>query len=73
MQRKEEGTHVIDIYFFPGVSNDDRIEFVHFITRHLQTKGIDIKERISLYCPKCGTEVIDQKIVDIRIEHASWI
>ena len=66
MRQVEEGTGELEIYFYPGVSEFDRITFIHFIAGHLRAKGIDIHEQIRLYCPKCGKEVTDRKAIEAR-------
>jgi small GTP-binding protein len=64
----EEGTGELEIYFYPGISDFDRVTFTHFITDHLHTKGINIRERFHLYCPKCGREVKNIEAIEIRIK-----
>src|SRR6185295_14806377 len=63
----EEGTSELEIYFYPGISDFDRVTFIRFVTDHLRTKGIDIQEQIRLYCPKCSREVINREAIDARI------
>ncbi len=67
MRQIEEGTGEIEIYFYPGVNEFDRVTFIRFITDHLKTKGIDIKERIRLYCPSCHKEVQNREAIENRV------
>jgi predicted MPP superfamily phosphohydrolase len=67
MNQIEEGTGELEIYFFPGINDFDRVTFIRFITDHLRIKGIDIHERIRLYCPKCGREVTNQEAIKVRV------
>ena len=69
-EQVEEGTGELEIYFYSGVSDFDRITFTRFITDHLRTKGIDIYERIRLYCPNsnCRKEVTNREAIEARIE-----
>jgi WD40 repeat protein len=50
IQQVEEGTGELDIYFYPGLSDFDRVTFIRFVTDHLRAKGIDIREEIRLCC-----------------------
>jgi small GTP-binding protein len=68
IRQVEEGTGELDIYFHPGVSEFDRVTFVRFITDHLRTKGIDIRERIRLYCSHCGEEVENLDAIERRVQ-----
>lgn len=67
MYQVEEGTSELEIYFYPGVKDFDRVTFIRFITDHLYTKGINIEERIRLYCPKCKNEVQDRAAIEARV------
>jgi len=67
MQQVEEGTGELEVYFYPGVSEFDRVTFIRFITDHLRSKGIDIEERIRLYC-RCGEEVKNRDAVEARVQ-----
>nr|VFJ65803.1 MAG: WD domain-containing protein, G-beta repeat-containing protein [Candidatus Kentron sp. FW] len=69
MRQLEEGTGEIEIYFEDGISEFDRVTFIRFITDHLQAKGIDIKEEIRLYCPKCAKEVTNREAIETRVEN----
>jgi small GTP-binding protein len=71
MQEKSAGTAELEIYFYPGVDEFDRVTFIRFITDHLRTKGIDIHERIRLYCPRCGNEVTNLDAIRSRIKDGS--
>lgn len=68
MHQVEEGTGELEIYFYSGVSEFDRVIFIRFITEHLHTKGIDIQERIRLYCRKCTKEVKNQDAIEARVQ-----
>ena len=70
MKQISEGTGELEIYFYPGVSDFDRVTFIRFITNHLHTKGIDIQELIRLYCPnaKCGKEVTNREAIETRVK-----
>ena len=68
MQHVEEGTGELEVYFGPGITEFDRVTFIRFITDHLRTKGIEIEERIPLYCPQCGEEVKDQEAIERRVQ-----
>jgi predicted MPP superfamily phosphohydrolase len=68
MQQVEEGTGELEIYFHPDTSEFDRVTFIRFITDHLHTKGIDIQERIRLYCPQCGEEVENRTAIEARVQ-----
>jgi GTPase SAR1 family protein/predicted MPP superfamily phosphohydrolase len=67
MRPVEEGTGELEIYFYPDVSEFDRVTFIRFITDHLRSKGIDIEERIRLYC-RCGEEVKNRDAVEARVQ-----
>ncbi len=67
MQQVEEGTGELEIYFYPGLSEFDRVTFIRFVTDHLRTKGIDIQEQIRLYCAKCAKEVTNREAIEARI------
>jgi len=67
MQQTAEGIGEIEIYFYPGVSDFDRVTFIRFITDHLNTKGLDIRERIRLYCPQCQNEVRNREAIAARV------
>ncbi|MCP4349845.1 MAG: TIR domain-containing protein [Desulfobacterales bacterium] len=64
----DEGMGELDIYFYPGVNEFDRITFIRFVTDHLRAKGIDIEEHIRLYC-KCGKEVKNREAIEIRVKN----
>lgn len=68
MRQVEESTGELEIYFYPGISEFDRVTFIRFVTDHLRTKGIDIEEQIRLYCPECSREVTNQDAIEIRIQ-----
>lgn len=67
MHQTAEGVGEIEIYFYPGVSDFDRVTFIRFITDHLNTKGLDIQERIRLYCPQCQNEVQNRAAIAARV------
>lgn len=67
MRQVEEGTGELEIYFYPGVSEFDRVTFIRFVTDHLRAKGIDIQEQIRLYCPKCAREVTNREAIETRV------
>jgi len=69
MRQVEEGTGELNIYFNSGISDYDRITFIRFVTDHLRTKGIDIREEIRIYCHRCGKEVTNREAIDARIEN----
>ncbi len=66
MHQMEENVGELEIYFQPGVGEFDRVTFIRFITDHLRTKGIDIEERIRVYCPQCGKAVEDWDAIEMR-------
>jgi small GTP-binding protein len=68
MRQVKEGTGELEIYFYPGVSELDRITFIRFITDHLHAKGVDIQEHIRLYCHRCGKEVVNQEAIEARVQ-----
>ena len=68
MRQVEEGTGELEIYFYPGVSEFDRVTFIRFVTDHLRAKGIDIQEQIRLYCPKCAREVTNREAIEARVQ-----
>lgn len=70
MRQVEEGTGDLEIYFQSGISAFDRVTFIRFITEHLRSKGIDIKEQIRLYCPNCTSEVINRDAIEARIRQS---
>ena len=67
MRQIEEGTGELEIYFQMGISEFDRVTFIHFVTDHLRAKGIDIQEQIRLYCPNCSKEVTNREAIEARI------
>ena len=67
MRQVEEGTGELEIYFYPGVSEFDRVTFIRFVTDHLRAKGIDIQEQIRLYCPQCAREVTNREAIEARV------
>jgi small GTP-binding protein len=67
MRQVEEGTGELEIHFDPGISEFDKVTFIRFVTDHLRSKGIDIQEKIRLYCPKCDKEVISQEAIEARV------
>lgn len=69
LKQIEEGTGELGIYFYPGISDPDRILFIFFITDHLRTKGIHIQEQILLFCPNCSKEVKNRDAIRVRIEN----
>ncbi len=68
MVQLSQGTSELEIYFYPTVSDFDRVTFIRFITEHLYSKGIDIKERIRLYCSKCNKEVNNLDAIETRVQ-----
>jgi small GTP-binding protein len=72
MKQVEEGTGEMEIYFYAGISESDRVTFIRFVTDHLLAKGIDIQEEIRLYCPKCSKEVTNREAIEVRI-HAGYL
>lgn len=68
MQQLEEGTGELAIYFEPDVHEFDRLTFIRFITDHLRARGIDIRERIRLYCPNCDREVTNREAIEARVQ-----
>jgi len=68
MKTVEEGTGEVEIYFDNEIDEFDRVTFIRFITDHLRNKGIDIKEQLRLYCPKCDEEIRDVKAISKRIK-----
>lgn len=68
MHQVEEGIGELEIYFYTGISEFDRVIFIRFITDHLHTKGIDIQEEIRLYCPNCGKEVKNREAIEARVK-----
>jgi len=65
MQQQEEGAD-LEVYFYDGVTQFDRVLFIRFVTDHLHVNGIEIEERIRLYCTKCGHEIEDRKAIAAR-------
>ncbi len=68
MNQVKEGTSELEIYFYPEISDFDRVTFIRFITDHLRTKGINIKERIRLYCSDCHKEVVNRDAIESRVK-----
>jgi UDP-2,3-diacylglucosamine pyrophosphatase LpxH len=68
MRQVEKGTGELEVYFYPGVSDFDRVTFIRFITDHLRAKGIDIQERIRLYCPQCSQEIENWEAIEARVQ-----
>lgn len=68
MRRIEEGMGELEIYFYPGVTDFDRVLFTRFITDHLRARDVDLEEHIRIYCPKCGKEVDNRKAIAARVE-----
>nr|VFK19909.1 MAG: Calcineurin-like phosphoesterase [Candidatus Kentron sp. LPFa] len=68
MEQIEEGTGEIEIWFEAGVEAFDRVTFIRFITDHLRARGMDIEERIRLYCPNCKEEVTNRAAIAARVE-----
>ena len=68
MKQVKEGTGELEIYFYPEVSDFNRVTFIRFITDHLRTKGIDIQERIRLFCSKCDKEVENRDAIESRVK-----
>lgn len=68
MKQVKEGTGELEIYFYPEVSDFNRVTFIRFITDHLRTKGIDIQERIRLFCSKCNKEVKNHDAIESRVK-----
>ncbi len=66
MRHVAEGTGELEVYFYPGVSEFDRVTFIRFVTDHLRARGVDIQERIRLYC-KCGKEVENWAAIEARV------
>lgn len=64
----EEGTGELEIYFYPEISEFDRVTFIRFVTDHLRAKGIDIEEQIRLYCPDCSEEVTNREAIEVRVQ-----
>jgi GTPase SAR1 family protein/predicted MPP superfamily phosphohydrolase len=69
MRQVEEGTGELEIYFHDKVSEFDRVTFIRFITDHLLAKGVDIEEKILLYCPSCSKEVKNRAAIKTRIKN----
>lgn len=67
MEQVEEGTGELEIWFQPGIGEFDRVTFIRFVTDHLRVKGIDIEERIPLYCPNCDKEITNIEAIEARI------
>ena len=68
MEQIEEGTGEIEIRFETGINEFDRVTFIRFITEHLRARGVDIQERIRLYCPNCKEEVTNHAAIAARVE-----
>ncbi|MCP4113388.1 MAG: hypothetical protein GY749_48975 [Desulfobacteraceae bacterium] len=68
MKPVEEGTGELEIYFYAGIDDSDRVSFIRFITDHLNKKGIDIRENLLLRCSGCGREVENRDAVKERVE-----
>ncbi|MEL6442214.1 MAG: metallophosphoesterase [Cyanobacteria bacterium J06621_8] len=66
--QQAEGTGELEIYFYKQVTDFDRVTFIRFIQDHLHKKGIDLKERIRLYCPECSEEVKNRKAIEKRVK-----
>ena len=66
--QQAEGTGELEIYFYEQVTDFDRVTFIRFIQDHLHKKGIDLKERIRLYCPECKKEVKNRKAIESRVK-----
>lgn len=62
----EEGTGNLEVYFDPEVSDFDRVTFIRFITDHLLSRGLDIKEQIRLSC-RCGKEIQNRDAISARL------
>lgn len=67
MKHSIEDRGELGIYFFPDVSEFDRVTFIRFITDHLKVKGIEIEEEITLVCQGCGKEILNREAVESRI------
>jgi small GTP-binding protein len=67
MRQISEATAELEVYFHKDVNDSDRVTFVAFITDHLLMKGIDVREYIRLYCPKCGHEIENHAAIEARI------
>lgn len=68
MKQIEEGTGELEIYFEPSINEFDKVTFIRFITDHLRTKGLDIQEKIKLYCLECKREFVNWDAVEERIK-----
>ncbi len=66
--QQAEGTGELEIYFYDQVTDFDRVTFIRFIQDHLYKQGVDLKERIRLYCPECGEEVKNRKAIEKRVK-----
>ena len=66
MRELAEGEALLEVYFYPEVSEFDRVNFTSFITNHLRAKGVDIHERIRLYC-RCGEEVENRNAIEAHV------
>ena len=67
MHQVGDGTGEIEVYFESGVNEFDRVTFIRFVTDHLRTKGVDIEERIRLYCHVCGKEIENRDAIEARV------
>lgn len=68
LRQIEEGTGELELYFYPGVTDFDRVTFIQFIKSHLRFKGISVNEKIPLYCPSCNNEVKNWEAIEDRIK-----
>jgi predicted MPP superfamily phosphohydrolase len=70
MQEIGEGLGKLEIYFYTGVNDFDRVTFIRFICSHLHSKGIDLHEYIRLYCPnlECVREVTNREAIETRVK-----
>jgi small GTP-binding protein len=67
--KDEEGTGELEIYFYPGISEFDRVTFIRFVTDHLHARGVDIQKEIRLYCPKCSKEITNHDAIEARVNN----
>jgi len=67
LKQLEEGTGELEIYFEPTVNDFDKITFIRFVTDHLRAKGLDIQEKLKLYCIDCKREIENWNAIEDRI------
>jgi small GTP-binding protein len=71
LTRLAEGTALLDVYFDPTISLEEKIIFSRYVHEHLLQKGRDVMRLRRYVCPRCGTSVGNPEVAMRRL--TAWL